>query len=123
MPNMLNVQAIVMVIIAISQLLFDHIRNSYNFQLFHVPTSSPPIFSPLSSAQTVPMAGCPTLVFSALVFRTKADVTDLATLWLRLLEVRVLVRTKLARVGVKIVMRNLMSQNFWKNLASKNLSN
>ena len=121
-PNILNVQAIVMLIIAISQLLYGHIRNISNFHLSHVPTSSPPIFPPLSSARTVPsMESCPTLVFSALVSRTKEDLTALATLWLRWLEVRVLVRARSVGDVMKIVLKNLMSQNFWKNLASKNL--
>ena len=111
--KVVNVQAILMMIIAISQLIF----HSPNVQV------SSRIFPPLSSAPTVHVMKSPTLLLSAFVSRTKEDVKALAMLWLRWLEVRVLVRVRSTRVGVKIGMRNLMSQNFWKNLVSKNLEN
>ena len=111
--KVVNVQTILTVIIAISQLLF----HSSNVQVSSL------IFPPPSSAPTVPVMKSPTLLLSAFVSRTKKDVKALAILWLRWLEVRVLVKASSARVGVKIGMKNLMSQNFWKNLVSKNLGN
>ena len=111
--KVVNVQAILMMIIAISQLIF----HSPNVQV------SSRIFPPLSSAPTVPVMKSPTLLLSAFVSRTKEDVKALAMLWLRWLDVRVLVRVRSTRDAMKIGMRNLMSQNFWKNLVSKNLEN
>ena len=130
-PSMVNLQAILMVMIAISQLLFCQFRNFSKFNFSNVQSSSPSSFfsspiSPsnfnLSSATSAPFSSCPTLEFPALVSRTKEEVSALASLWLRWLEARVWVRARYVKDTVKLVIRNLISLNVWKLLATQNLS-
>ena len=135
-PSMVNLQSIMMVIIATSQLLFGQFRIFSEFSFSHVPGSSPTSFltssssflsspvspsnSNLSSAPSVPVSSCPTLELPELVSRTKEDVSALASLWLRWLEARFWVIARYVKDTVKTVIRNLISWNFWKQLSNQN---
>ena len=130
-PSMVNLQAILMVLIAISQLLYGQVRTFSKFNFSHVPSSSPLTFfsspispsnSILSSATSAPVSSCPTLEFPALLSRTQEEVSALASLWLRWLEARVCIRARYAKDTVKLVIRNLISRNFWKQIANQILS-